>query len=433
MAKKPTRKQPELEDEDLLEQSLFEELGEVDQPDDEDDELAKEGVEFVTFDEDGSMNDLSTRGEVNKAIQDNDDLDNLVEYELESEETNEQDQKTASKKKPAKQGSQQKGKQAESETDQGDDSEEEGEVVLTPKAPKTDSRADKRVRESLDKTKRAEALQRAAQQRLILERSQAKEKEIKYSETLVNMLEERKELLITKLKEAKINEDIDQELAYTDKLRDVHSQIQAFQGHINQVKSVDPSDLSSLERSIPVEQPSPAGVPQPAVDWSEGKEFLVDNKAYGALPLDKRKMIMPIRQALRPLVDQLRSEGFDPSEALFYEEADARLAAQFPLYEDIVLYGLDALDSETEDTEESDTPSSRGTQKPRTIQAKQKSVPTKGPTLGGGQSPSAKAKTKVRLTPSQAHFLKTQWLPAGRSIQEYLKFVQEDNDVTVIE
>lgn len=159
-----------------------------------------------------------------------------------------------------------------------------------------------------------------------------------------------------------------------------------------------------------------SGIPAAATDWSEGKEFLINNDEYLKIPKEQRGKIAKLRAAIKTHAKDLIEEGFDTHDPAFYEEIDLRLEDAFPFYQKLASEGLSAL-------EYSDDASGE-TEKPRIKSAtdKAKQIPVKGPSVGSSVSTKDSAPqrgTKVTLTKEDLGFYNRVLKHNGVSLQEF--------------
>lgn len=165
-------------------------------------------------------------------------------------------------------------------------------------------------------------------------------------------------------------------------------------------------------------------IPLAAEDWAIGKEFILENEDYKNLSLEQRKKISPIRQAMPSIIQQLMQEGFAPDDSLFYEELDIRLSNRFDYYEKLAKDGLDALEYNQSDENDS----SGKTETPKvnqTSQEKSKKVPVSGPSHS---SPNTNSKSqKIKLTQGDVSYWKKH-LSKHITLEEYAKEMQKDQE-----
>lgn len=155
------------------------------------------------------------------------------------------------------------------------------------------------------------------------------------------------------------------------------------------------------------------GPPEAQVEWMQGKEDLLLNDKYKQLPAEQRKVLLPIRQKVRSVYNELVQEGYDDSDPAFYEEADLRLSIAFPdTYDTFVSEGIDVVLSKSKSSK--DEPSSadrtlktngenKGQKQPATKSTKPK-VPVKGPGAPRGPASSANSGKERQQTQQSAKF-----------------------------
>jgi hypothetical protein len=157
-------------------------------------------------------------------------------------------------------------------------------------------------------------------------------------------------------------------------------------------------------------QKQEGGIPEAALDWSIGKEYLVNNNDYLSLPKEKRVKLSPLRSAVRALVPELTQEGFDVNDPTFYEELDIRLAAKFDFYDALANEGISVLDSNSET-------SSGETVKPQVKTEKSKSIPVKSPSPSN--SVSKHTGKQVRISKDEYSFWKRHLEHEGVTLEQY--------------
>lgn len=114
-------------------------------------------------------------------------------------------------------------------------------------------------------------------------------------------------------------------------------------------------------------------------DWLEGKEELMLNDKYSALPREQRKIILPIRTQILKTMQELASEGFDNKTLAFFDELDLRMEEQFGEdYDTLVNDGPEMLLSK-KSVKKTD-PSPGEALKPQGAKPKTNSTPNRSPT-----------------------------------------------------
>lgn len=214
-----------------------------------------------------------------------------------------------------------------------------------------------------------------------------------------------------------------------EKIASITKQLIDSQGHIKHLQNVaDKPSAQKPQPTVKPEQLTDNGMSDVAEDWMDGKEFLINNEEYASLDLSQRKKLSPVRQEMANVARQLLTEGFSNSDSIFYEEMDIRLASKFDFYEALALDGLDALEynhSESDNT--SDNDASGETEKPRTSN-KSKNVPAKGPSRSSSSNLNSQSKdsNKVTITKEMHKYWQNHLEPNGISLKEYAIEIKKD-------
>lgn len=213
----------------------------------------------------------------------------------------------------------------------------------------------------------------------------------------------------------------------------ITSQLVQSQTHIQNLQKVvdNPEPSGTPKQSQNTAPPAQAGLSEAAEDWTEGKEFLINNDDYKELTVEQRKKLSPVRQAMADTARQLLAEGFTNDDPMFYEEMDIRLGNKFDFYEGLAEDGLDALEYTNSDKESIPNDASGETEKPQKSN-KSKNVPAKGASRSSSPNleASANSKNKVVITQDMHKYWKNHLEPNGITLQEYAQEILKDQQRT---
>lgn len=179
-----------------------------------------------------------------------------------------------------------------------------------------------------------------------------------------------------------------------------------------------------------------SNVPPAAEEWLIGKEFLATNEAYVALPKEERAKAHKIRQAVKPLVQELLEEGFDPSDEIFYEEMDIRLEDKFSFYPELAFSNKEVLNSKNSTTSSEETIKTPTKKPNKTATEKAKSLPVSGtnPTSPkvspSNNSPvvtrNGKQILKIKVSPEQRQIYNDYVKQSGISWDQYVTSIARE-------
>ncbi len=278
----------------------------------------------------------------------------------------------------------------------------EEEPVEDVEAPKKQSRSQERIRELAKKASEEAAKRRQAEDRL-------RKTEAVYAETMVKTLEKDIEQYKKTLAQAISEGDTENQIALTEALQDAKSQLTQFK----QIASTAPTANES-------------NIPSAALEWAQGKEILTSNSEYAKLTADQRRVILPIRKAIPQIAkEMIEVDNFNAEDPFFYEELDMRLVDKFPVYADIALLGIDALQLDKSEDKKSPDPSPSSASKQLSVLEKAKKTPVKGP-VPASAPPKPSGVKSVKLAPDQLSYFKNYLEPAGVTLAEYAKEVERE-------
>jgi hypothetical protein len=148
------------------------------------------------------------------------------------------------------------------------------------------------------------------------------------------------------------------------------------------------------------------GMNEAQANWFEGKQNWVDTANYGKLPMDERRVVLPMRNWARELGNRLVQEGFDPTDQMFFEELDLRMEEKFGEdYKTLAEKGPSVLlsmkNTKSSSGETLNTPdkksassSSDGSQKSKSPQQKAQGLPIATPSVNAGQYSEGQVRAK---------------------------------------
>ena len=294
---------------------------------------------------------------------------------------------------------------------QGRTEEEEEEARKKQEAEKKrKSRAKARIKEQNSRIKELESVIAQQQQQMQTLQTQHDETTSTYAKVELERLTADVARLEAALKQAAENGDGEAIAATTKQLIESQTHIKNLQAMADAAPAAEPAQAPKQQASAPA-------LSAAAEDWSDGKEFLIDNEEYKALTLDQRKVLSPIRHDMAQIAGQLLNEGFANDDPIFYEEMDIRLAAKYDIYEALASDGLDALDYKNSEQESTPNDASGETEKPQKSN-KSKNVPTKGASRSSSPNLSSKSPNKVTMSPEDYKYWKNH-LQKHLTLEEY--------------
>ena len=223
-------------------------------------------------------------------------------------------------------------------------------------------------------------------------------------EATTNQLQSRLEQAKVLFKKASEQGDTDGMLAAQDEISKARAEEVALRQQREAINS-HAEHLERAEKARPTQQTTNTQQPQydpKAIEWARkntwfGKDQLLTN---AALSVDA----------------ELKKEGFDPTDDEYYEEVDARLAAQFPS----ILKAAPTVDNEQDHTT-----------------AEQKAPPSRPSQVvsGASRSPKTSSSNKNRVKLSQRDVaLAQKWgIPLEQYAAEKLKAEQAEGDYTTVQ
>ncbi len=223
-------------------------------------------------------------------------------------------------------------------------------------------------------------------------------------EATTNQLQSRLEQAKVLFKKASEQGDTDGMLAAQDEISKARAEEVALRQQREAINS-HAEHLERAEKARPTQQTTNTQQPQydpKAIEWARkntwfGKDQLLTN---AALSVDA----------------ELKQEGFDPTDDEYYEEVDARLAAQFPS----ILKAAPTVDNEQDHTT-----------------AEQKAPPSRPSQVvsGASRSPKTSSSNKNRVKLSQRDVaLAQKWgIPLEQYAAEKLKAEQAEGDYTTVQ
>jgi hypothetical protein len=213
-----------------------------------------------------------------------------------------------------------------------------------------------------------------------------------------------------------------------EKIASITKQLIESQSHIRHLQNVADTPEKQKPQPQKTQSSSNQGLSEAAEEWTEGKEFLINNDEYASLDIEQRKKLSPVRQEMANIARQLLAEGFSNADPVFYEEMDIRLSGKFDFYEALASDGLDALNYTHSESENSDNDASGETEKPRTTN-KSKNVPAKGPSRSSSPNSNSqnKGSNKVVIDKEMYRYWKNHLEPHGITLQDYALEIKKDN------